>query len=161
MNESPLILPAHVREALSAPAARESSPFDVPKIAPRDMPDPEAPAEEKARSIPDPVGYKLLCLVPEIDERFHGSEVGLVKADAIRKADEHSTVVLFVLKAGPQAYSDKERFPDGPWCKEGDFVLVRAYSGTRFMVAGKEMRLLNDDQIEAVVQDPRLVTRVM
>jgi len=67
--------------------------------------------------------------------------------------------VLFVLKVGPEAYADKTKFPSGPWCKPGDFVLVRTYSGTRFKIFGKEFRLLNDDQIDAVVQDPRGITR--
>jgi co-chaperonin GroES (HSP10) len=75
------------------------------------------------------------------------------------KAEEHGTAVLFVLKVGPEAYKDEKKFPSGPWCKEGDFVLVRTYSGTRFKVYGKEFRLLNDDQIEAVVQDPRGISR--
>jgi co-chaperonin GroES (HSP10) len=75
------------------------------------------------------------------------------------KIEEHSTTVLFVVKVGPDAYKDEGKFPHGPWCKEGDFVLVRAYSGTRFKIHGREFRLLNDDQVEAVVEDPRGYTR--
>jgi co-chaperonin GroES (HSP10) len=66
---------------------------------------------------------------------------------------------LFVLKVGPDAYKDQTKFPAGAWCKEGDFVLVRTYSGTRFKIFGKEFRLINDDQVDAVVQDPRGLTR--
>lgn len=128
-------------------------------VAAMDAPTPEMSDAAKARTIPDPTGYKLLCVVPDIEETFHGSSI--IKADSIRKSDEFATMVLFVLKAGPQAYKDAQRYPDGPWCKVGDFVMVRAYAGTRFMVSGKEFRLLNDDQIEAVVQDPRFITRVM
>ena len=67
--------------------------------------------------------------------------------------------VLFVLKVGPDAYKDTNKFPTGAWCEAGDFVIVRAYAGTRFKIYGKEFRLINDDQIEAVVDDPRGITR--
>jgi co-chaperonin GroES (HSP10) len=76
------------------------------------------------------------------------------------KTEEHATTVLFVMKVGPDAYKDTNKFPTGPWCKAGDFVLVRTYSGTRFKIFGKEFRLINDDQVDAVVQDPRGITRV-
>jgi co-chaperonin GroES (HSP10) len=75
------------------------------------------------------------------------------------KQEEHSTTVLFVVDVGPDAYKDTTKFPSGPWCKKGDFVLVRAYSGTRFKIYNKEFRLLNDDQVDAVVEDPRGITR--
>jgi co-chaperonin GroES (HSP10) len=75
------------------------------------------------------------------------------------RAEEHATTVLFVMRVGPDAYKDATKFPSGAWCKEGDFVLVRTYTGTRFKVFGKEFRVLNDDQIECVVQDPRGYTR--
>ena len=67
--------------------------------------------------------------------------------------------MLFVLRMGASAYKDPERFPTGPWCKEGDFILVRTYTGTRFKIFGKEFRVINDDQVEFVVQDPRGITR--
>ena len=69
------------------------------------------------------------------------------------------SIMGLVVDMGKDAYGDKERFPDGAWCKEGDFVMFRANSGTRFKVAGKEYRLLNDDSIEAVVAYPRGITR--
>lgn len=113
--------------------------------------------EEKARQLPEPTGWKLLCGVPEIDSKFEGTS--LYRPDSLSKLEEHATTVLFVLAVGPDAYKDDKKFPTGPWCAEGDFVLVRAYSGTRFKIHGKEFRLLNDDQVEAVVQDPRGITR--
>lgn len=121
---------------------------------------PPKDADEQARSsmLPTPTGWRLLCVVPEAADKFEGSM--LHKSDVTKKNEEIGTTVLFVLKAGPDAYKDKEKFPDGPWCKEGDFVLVRTYSGTRFKIYGKEFRLVADDQIEAVVLDPRGVTRV-
>jgi len=75
------------------------------------------------------------------------------------RQEEQTTTVLFVVKVGPDAYKDTTKFPSGPWCKVGDFVMTRTYTGTRFKMYGKEMRLINDDQIEGVVQDPRGITR--
>lgn len=117
----------------------------------------ELSSEQKARQLPDPTGWKVLCAVPSVDEKFDGTS--LYRPDSLAKLEEHATTVLFVMKLGPDAYKDSAKFPAGAWCKEGDFVLVRAYSGTRFKIHGKEFRLLNDDQIEAVVQDPRGITR--
>jgi len=80
--------------------------------------------------------------------------------DGLVKDESTASIIGFVLKTGPDAYSDKERFPNGAWCKEGDFVIFRSYSGTRFKVSGKEFRLINDDTVEGVVDDPRGYTRV-
>ena len=114
-------------------------------------------AVRKARQLPDPTGWRLLCVVPEA-ERTHGAS-GIIKAEDTVNVEQQTTVVLFVLKVGLDAYNDKQKFPNGPWCKEGDFVMVRAYAGTRFKIHGKEFRILNDDQIDAVVEDPRGITR--
>ena len=127
------------------------------RIQPKDTQDEAVPAEQKAKSLPMPTGWKLLCVVPDVADTFENSSI--VKADTFMKQEEHATTVLFVLKAGPDAYKDPTRFPSGPWCKEGDFVLVRTYSGTRFKIFGKEFRLINDDQVDAVVEDPRGLTR--
>ncbi len=116
----------------------------------------DIPDAEKARQLPEPSGYKILCALPEVEDKF---ESGILKADSTVKVEEHSTTVLFVVKLGPQAYADMDKFPSGPWCKQGDFVITRAYSGTRFKIHGREFRLINDDQVEAVVEDPRGITR--
>lgn len=113
-------------------------------------------AETKATQLPVPSGYRVLCMVPQVDEKF---ESGIIKPDSMVKLEEHGTVVLFVLALGPDAYSDKTRFPSGPWCQKGDFVLTRAYAGTRFKIHGQEFRVINDDSVEAVVQDPRGYSR--
>jgi co-chaperonin GroES (HSP10) len=132
--------------------------FALPEaIQPSEAPAKDATAEEKARQLPDPIGWKILCVVPDVVETFEGSSI--VKAGQFMKQEEHATTVLFVMKVGPDAYKDQAKFPSGPWCKEGDFVLVRTYSGTRFKIYGKEFRVLNDDQIEAVVMDPRGISR--
>ena len=124
---------------------------------PRDAEFEAAPDEKKGRQLPVPKGYKILCAIPEADERFEGSN--LIKSDGLRKQEEWGTTVLFVLAVGDLAYKDPDKFPTGPWCVEGDFVLTRTYSGTRFKIAGKEFRLINDDMVEAVVSDPRGIMR--
>jgi len=110
----------------------------------------------KAKLLPEPKGYRLLCAVPHVEEEFEG---GIIKADNTIRAEEQTTVVLFVIKMGDLCYADKERFPTGPWCKEGDFVLTRPYSGTLVVIHGREFRIINDDTVEAVVQDPRGIRR--
>lgn len=106
--------------------------------------------------LPKPVGYHLLVALPQVDDTY---ESGLVKADATKHAERVLSMMGAVMDMGDLAYHDKERFPTGPWCKVGDFVMFRPNSGTRFKVNGQEYRLLNDDSIEAVVADPRGVTR--
>jgi co-chaperonin GroES (HSP10) len=101
----------------------------------------------------------MLCIVPAVDEKLAGTSLDLIRDAATMRIEESATTVLWVMKLGPDAYKDTAKFPSGPWCKEGDFVLVRTYTGTRFRVFGKEFRVLNDDQIECVVQDPRGYTR--
>jgi len=128
-----------------------------PTIQPKDQQNEAAPDEEKASSLPEPTGWKLLCIVPNVADTFENSSI--VKAESFMKTEEHATTVLFVLKVGPDAYKDTNKFPTGAWCKAGDFILVRTYSGTRFKIFGKEFRLINDDQVDAVVQDPRGITR--
>ena len=113
-------------------------------------------AEEKAKQLPEPSTYHVLCVLPEVDEEY---DSGLVKAGSTVYYEEVLSPVLFVVKLGPDAYKDKEKFPSGPWCKEGDFILVRTYTGTRVKIFGKEFRVINDDQVDCVVQDPRGITR--
>jgi len=115
------------------------------------------PAEEKAKQVPDPATYHLLCVLPEIEEEY--GDTGLVKAGQTMHYEELLSPVLFVVKMGPDAYKDEKRFPSGPSCKVGDFVLVRPNTGTRIKIHGKEFRIINDDSVEAVVQDPRGISR--
>ena len=113
-------------------------------------------AEEKAKQLPEPSGYHILVALPEAEEAY---DSGLIKADETRRFEEVLATVFFVVKLGPECYKDPNKFPSGPWCKEGDFVLARPNSGTRLKIHGREFRLINDDTVEAVVQDPRGITR--
>ena len=116
-------------------------------------------AEEKAKQLPDPKTFHLLCVVPEAMEEYADSEIGLVKSSKEIWKEEMLTPVLFVVKVGPDAYKDATRFPSGPSCKEGDFIIVRPNSGTRLKIHGREFRIINDDSVEAIVEDPRGITR--
>lgn len=113
-------------------------------------------AEEKAKQLPKPQGYRILCAIPEVEKEFDN---GLAKADTTLRYDELLTTVLFVVDLGPDCYKDPTRFPNGPWCKRGDFVLVRPNAGTRLVIHGREFRIINDDSVEAVVDDPRGISR--
>jgi co-chaperonin GroES (HSP10) len=113
-------------------------------------------AEKKAKQIPEPSGFHILCMVPEVEDKF---DSGIIKADTTLFAEERLTTVLFVMKLGPDAYKDPSKFPTGPWCKEGDFVLVRPHSGSRLKIHGREFRIINDDTVEGVVEDPRGIAR--
>jgi co-chaperonin GroES (HSP10) len=116
----------------------------------------EIPIEDRAQQLPEPKGYRILCAIPEVEKEF---DSGIIKPDELVKKDELLTTVLFVVKLGPDCYADKDRFPTGPWCEVGDFVLVRPNAGTRLVIHGKEFRIINDDSVEAVVQDPRGISR--
>lgn len=115
-----------------------------------------ASAEEKASQLPKPSGYRILCAIPEVEKEF---ESGIIKADQTLHYEEVLTTVLFVIELGPDCYADKDKFPSGPWCKKGDFILVRPSSGSRLLIHGREFRLINDDNVEAVILDPRGVKR--
>jgi co-chaperonin GroES (HSP10) len=117
-------------------------------------------SEEKAKQVPDPATYHLLCVLPDVEEAYSDSEVGLIKADKTMYYEELLSPVLFVVKMGPDAFKDEKRFPSGASCKVGDFVLVRPNTGTRIKIHGREFRLINDDSVEGTVQDPRGITRV-
>ena len=116
-------------------------------------------AEEKAKQLPKPSGYRILCAIPEAEKQFEDSEVGLIKADETMRNEETLTTVLFVVELGPDCYKDTTKFPTGPWCKQGDFVLVRPYAGSRLVIHGREFRIINDDTVEGIVDDPRGIKR--
>ena len=113
--------------------------------------------EQKATQLPKPMGYKILVTLPEIEDAYDN---GLVKAGVTMHYEQLLTNVLFVVDLGDMCYTDTARFPNGPWCKKGDFIMCRANTGTRFAIHGQEFRLINDDSVEAVVEDPRGVGRV-
>ena len=111
----------------------------------------------KATQLPEPKGYKMLIALPAPKEKTDG---GIIKSERTLRDEEVGSIVGYVLSVGPDAYSDPKRFPSGPFCKEGDWIVMRSYSGTRFLAHGREFRLINDDSVEAVVEDPRGIVKV-
>jgi len=113
--------------------------------------------EAKAKQLPDPAGIKILCAIPDLDKTYDGSIIE--RPEAFMQREHQATVVMFVLKLGPDCYTDKDRYPSGPWCAEGDFIITKAYAGIRFTVHGKAFAIIFEDEVQAVVQDPRGVGR--
>jgi len=116
-------------------------------------------SEDKAKQLPKPAGYRILCAIPEADAEFESSEIGLIKSDETKRIEELLTTVLFVVDMGPDCYMDKAKFPNGAWCKKGDFILVRPNAGTRLLIHDREFRIIYDDNVEGVVEDPRGIKR--
>jgi co-chaperonin GroES (HSP10) len=118
--------------------------------------------EEVMKTLPEPKGYRILIAIPKKEETHNNSMIVIPESE--RRKEEIASIVGMVVKMGSMAYQDPEKFPDGPWCQEGDFVLMRSYSGTRFKVTtpqgDQEFRLINDDTVEAVVADPRVISRL-
>ena len=114
-------------------------------------------AARKAKALPAPVGYKLLIAIPPKEEKTEG---GILLPEDTRRREEAASITGMILKIGPDAYTDQERFPSGAWCKEGDWIVMRSYTGTRIEVHGQEFRIINDDSVEAIVEDPRGIKRV-
>ena len=108
--------------------------------------------EQWEEQLPKPVGYRVLIALPDIDDYYQNTS--LLKTDNEKHREYIMSIMGVVIDMGSDAYSDKERFPEGPWCKQGDYVMFRMNTGTRFKVNGKEFRLMNDDSVEAVIPDP-------
>ena len=143
-----LVLPDGTMHSLEA--------VDVEVTEVPEEPTPEEIQVQMARQLPEPRGWRLLCSLVTATDQY---DSGIVKADETKQIEELTSPVLFVLKLGDLAYKDEAKFPTGAWCKEGDFVITRPYTGTRIMIYGKEFRVIYDDQVEAVVEDPRGITR--
>ena len=109
------------------------------------------------QQIPKPVGYKVLVALPNVEETFGAGDIA--KSTQTMRDEHILSMVGAVIDMGEQAYTDETRFPTGPWCKVGDYVVFRANSGTRFRVGQQEYRMMNDDSIEAIVDDPGAISR--
>jgi co-chaperonin GroES (HSP10) len=109
------------------------------------------PQETVAKQLPKPTGYKLLIALPESTEKTEG---GIIRPEETRNREEVGSICGYVVDMGPDAYADEQKFPNGPYCKKGDWIMMRSYSGTRFLIHGREMRLIADDTVEAVVENP-------
>jgi|TARA_Y100000385_G_scaffold289688_1_gene359944 co-chaperonin GroES (HSP10) len=143
-----------VPDALKAKMAAEAAEAEpIAETSKREVSD-----EEWEAQMPKPSGYRLLIALPDVEEYYQGSTL-LKTTDQMHK-EYIMSIMGIVIDMGADAYSDKDRFPEGPWCKEGDYVMFRMNTGTRFKVNGKEFRLMNDDSVEAVIPDPRGIMAV-
>jgi|TARA_A100001037_G_C14859155_1_gene504376 co-chaperonin GroES (HSP10) len=114
-----------------------------------------AQAEKKkneVEKIPQPSGWRMVLFPLKLQGKTKG---GVLLTDDTVTESQVTTNICKVLKMGPECYKDKEKFPSGPWCKEGDWVLITRYAGSRIRIDGGELRIINDDEILAVVDDPR------
>lgn len=118
----------------------------------------EAKAKRAAKQLPDPVGYRILLALPEVKKKTDG---GIIRPDEYVGKEAQASIIGFVLKKGPDCYLDKTRFPSGAWCEEGDWVIFRAYSGTRIRIHGQTFCMINDDTVEAVVESPQGIERAV
>ena len=109
------------------------------------------PTEKVIERLPDPTGWRILVLPYKGQGKTTG---GIILADETIEERGYTTVTGLVLKVGPDAYRDKERYPNGPWCKKNDWIIFGRYAGSRFGIEGGEVRILNEDEIIAVVKDP-------
>ena len=112
-------------------------------------------AEKKKKElekIPEPTGFRIVLFPLKLEGKTKG---GVLLTDETIEESQITTNICKVLKIGPSAYKDKERFPDGPWCKQDDWVLITRYAGSRIKIDGGELRIINDDEVLAVVDDPR------
>jgi chaperonin GroES len=112
--------------------------------------------EELEEILPIPQGDKILVACPEIEETTEG---GIIIANEYRNKESTASIFGYVIEMGEDAYLDQDKFPSGPYCKLGDWVIFRSYTGTRFKVKGQEFRLINDDSVEAIVENPRGIER--
>ncbi|OYW72994.1 MAG: hypothetical protein B7Z37_23315 [Verrucomicrobia bacterium 12-59-8] len=114
--------------------------------------------EEAVRNV-DVSGWRILIVLPKMKERSDG---GIHIDPALLEKEKLAACMGYVAKVGSDAYMDKRKFPNGPWCKEGDWVLFKSYSGTRIQsrVTGIELRIINDDTVEGVISDITKYTRV-
>ena len=113
--------------------------------------DPSLADQSLIDRMPSPTGWRLLILPYRGKGKTEG---GLYLPDKVVEDNQISTQVGFVLKMGPMAYKDPDKFPSGPWCAEKDWVMFARYAGSRFKIDGGEVRILNDDEILAKIQEP-------
>jgi co-chaperonin GroES (HSP10) len=101
--------------------------------------------------MPNPTGWRILILPYQGTAKTSG---GIFIPGSVQEKNQISTQAGYVLKVGPLAYKDSDKFPDGPWCQEKQWVMFARYAGSRFQIDGGEVRILNDDEILASILDP-------
>ena len=113
------------------------------------------PSKTEEPKLPKPTGWRLLVLPFKMKEKTKG---GVILAEDTLERQQVASQVGLVMAMGPQCYKDKERYPEGPWCKEKDWIMFARYAGSRIKIEGGEMRLLNDDEVLATIDSPEAVS---
>ena len=108
--------------------------------------------KKEMEKVPNPTGYRITLFPLKLDSK---TKSGIHLTDETVQESQLTTNICKVLKVGPDAYKDKDKFPTGPWCKEDDWVLITRYAGSRIRIDGGELRIINDDEVLEVVDDPR------
>ena len=108
--------------------------------------------KKELEKVPNPTGYRIVLFPLKLDSK---TKSGIILTDDTVTESQLTTNICKVLKVGSDAYKDKDKFPTGPWCKEDDWVLITRYAGSRIRIDGGELRIINDDEILAVIDDPR------
>jgi co-chaperonin GroES (HSP10) len=108
--------------------------------------------KKELEKVPNPTGYRIVLFPLKLDSK---TKSGIILTDDTVTESQLTTNICKVLKVGTDAYKDKDKFPTGPWCKEDDWVLITRYAGSRIRIDGGELRIINDDEILAVIDDPR------
>ena len=123
-------------------------------IVPKHIWDGKAVEKQKKEieKVPNPTGYRIVLFPLKLDSK---TKSGIILTDETVAESQITTNICKVLKVGPDAYKDKDKFPTGPWCKTDDWVLITRYAGSRIRIDGGELRIINDDEILAVIDDPR------
>ena len=114
--------------------------------------EPKKEVTRDSNKLPQPTGWRILVLPFKMDEKTKG---GLLMTESVLERQQVGSQCGLVLAMGPQCYNDKERYPNGPWCKVNDWVVFARYAGSRIQIEGGEVRLLNEDEILATVKDPK------
>jgi co-chaperonin GroES (HSP10) len=156
---SDLILPEHLAQKMSAANKKKGSKqLEKAYVEPKDVVfDPSKLDKSVMERLPQPTGWRLLILPYRGAAKTKG-DVYLPEEFVERQS--LATVVAYVLAVGPDAYADTNKFPAGPWCKKGDWVLIGRYAGARFKLEGGEVRIINDDEVIATIVDPADVMSV-
>ena len=123
-------------------------------IVPKHIWDGKAVEKQKKEleKVPNPAGYRMTLFPLKLESK---TKSGLYLTDETIQESQITTNICKVLKMGPECYKDKDKFPTGPWCKVDDWVLITRYAGSRIRIEGGELRIINDDEILAVIDDPR------
>jgi len=153
-----LYLPEHIAAAREKQLNAEKGVISDAYVAAEDRVfDPSKLPESSLDRLPNPTGWRMLILPFQGKKRSDG---GVYIPDQVREREQVATVCGYVLKMGPDCYKDTAKFPNGPWCKTGEWVIFGRYAGSRFKIEGGEVRLLNDDEILARISDPNDIVHV-